>query len=488
VENDVRLINKLVKLSVSMMTVVGAALGDGMAADAQTVQSEAMAIPVSSNQNESNQESYASNNQDNVSHIGNAIPEPPESMRHGPLASLGQRLNDWGVTPSLNLTQIYLGNPSAGQQPGNHEILTFIAVGGDFDLQKIAGFPGATIHFQQVFAPFTTNVAWGNQVGDTLGGKPGPFVPKKAHLAVFTWEQKAFHDRLDVEVGKSSPDNYFALPVCNQGFGCTSALLYDSAGMNPPIYPNWSARVRYNLTPAWSIQAGVWRSNPQYPWTNGWEWTDKTPDSNAWLANVVYHTTYQTDPYPRSYELMFYYNTATQTDSYTSGTHKGTSGVYFGGRQVVYRPDGGKSDIEDPTAVALFATATGSLDSHNSDGLSMTGTAGITVEAPLRSRPHDSVSLSLNWATVTPHNYAYLQRANLAAGETGYTVGRTEYGLRLDANIELTRSVVFSPYVMRTWRMNAWLNPAYTGTPKNGIVFGVLASVFFDKMLGLSDH
>ncbi|MBN3814948.1 carbohydrate porin [Paraburkholderia sp. Ac-20347] len=470
------------------MTVVCIALGGAASADAQTVKNEGVAAPALSTQAENNADEPPAANQSNVSHIGNVIPEPPESARQGPLASLGQKLNDWGFTPSLNLTQMYLGNPSAGQQTGNHEILTFVAVGGDFDLQKIAGFPGATIHFQQVFAPFTTNVTWGNQVGDTLGGKPGPFVPQKAHLAVFTWEQKAFGDRLDFEVGKSSPDNYFALPVCNQGFGCTSALLYDSAGMNPPIYPNWSARVRYSLTPAWSFQVGVWRSNAQYPWTNGWEWTDKTPDSNAWLANVVYHTTYQTDPYPKSYELMFYYNTGKQTDPYTLGTHKGTSGIYFGGRQVIYRPDGGKSTIDDPTAVALFATATGSFDSHNSDGLSMTGTAGVTLEAPLRSRPHDSVSLSVNWATVTPHDHAYLEQANLAAGGSGYAVGRTEYGLRLDANVELTRSIVLSPYVMRTWKMNTWLNPAYAGTPRNGVVFGVLATVFIDKMLGLTDH
>jgi porin len=67
-------------------------------------------------------------------------------------------------------------------------------------------------------------------------------------------------------------------------------------------------------------------------------------------------------------------------------------------------------------------------------------------------------------------------------------VGRTQYGLKLDANIALTRSIILSPYVMRTWNTNTWGNPAYAGTPKNGFVAGILASVFFDKMLGLTDH
>ncbi|MBU9598395.1 carbohydrate porin [Burkholderia multivorans] len=423
-----------------------------------------------------------------VSHIGNATSEPPESPRKGPLSSIGQKMNDWGFTPVFNLVQMYLANPGVGQQTGKHEALTFVSVGGDFDLQKIAGLTGATIHFQQLFVPFTSNLGWGTQAGDVLAGQPGPYVPKVSHLALFTWEQKAFDNKLDLEVGKSNPGLYFGAPVCNQGFGCQSAILQRDAGMNPPIYVNWGGRVRYNLTPEWSMQAGVWRSNPAFPFTNGWEWTDSVPDSNTWLANVAYRTTYQSDPYPKSFELMFYYNTAAQTDPLTAGRHKGTSGLYFGGRQVVYRPDGGKAGEASPTALSVFGTATASLDSHSSTGIAMTGSAGLILEAPFRSRPHDSYSLSLNWATLTPHEQAYLREQNLVAGGTGYTVGRTQYGLKLDANVSLTRSVILSPYVMRTWNTSTWGNPVYAGTPKNGFVVGVLVSIFFDKMLGLTDH
>jgi porin len=434
------------------------------------------------------QQGIPSTDQLGVSHIGDATPSPSAGPRQGPLAGIGQKLNDWGFTPSLNLVQMYLANPSVGQQTGNHEALTFIAVGGDFDMEKIAGFPGATIHFQQLFVPFTNNLAWGTQVGDVLAGQPGPYVPQVSHLGIFTWEQKAFHDKLDVEFGKTNAGAYFGAPVCNQGFGCQSAILQNSAGMNPPVYVNWGGRARYNITPAWSVQAGLFRSNPAYPFTNGWEWTDSVPDSNVWLASTAYRTTYQTDAYPKSYELMLYYNTRTQTDPLTQESHKGTSGVYFGGRQVVWRADGGLAGAPDPTAVSLFATATGSFDAHSSYGLAMTGSAGVILEAPLRSRPHDSISLSLNWATLTPHEQEYLKQENLAAGGSGYTVGRTQYGLKLDANIALTRSIILSPYVMRTWNTNTWGNPTYAATPKNGIVAGIVASVFFDKMLGLTDR
>ena len=423
-----------------------------------------------------------------ATHAADEPPPPVETPRQGILSGVGTKMNDWGFTPVFNLTQMYLTNPSVGQQTGNHEALTFIALGGDFDLQKIAGFNGATIHFQQLWVPFTSNLGWGSQVGDVLVGQPGPYVPKVSHLALFTWEQKAFNDRLDVEVGKSNPDLYFAAPVCNSGFACQSAILQDNAGMNPPIYVNWGGRVRYNLTPALSVQAGVWRSNPAFPFTNGYEWTDTVPDSNVWLANIVYRTSYATDPYPKSYEALFYYNTRTQTDPLTAATHKGTSGAYFGGRQVVYRPDGGKSGVSDPTALSVFGSLTTSFDSHASTGLAVTGITGLILEAPFRSRPHDSYGLSFLWATLTPNEQEYLKQQNLAAGGTGYTVGRTQFALKLDANIAVTRSIIASPYVMRSWNTNTWGNPVYAGTPKNGWAAGILATIFFDKMLGLTDH
>ncbi|WP_233806981.1 carbohydrate porin [Paraburkholderia sp. HP33-1] len=465
---------------------VAANTGDSAASGSRPTANDAATIKEASTDRPTVTQGIPSTDQLGVTHAADA-PLPPEP-RQGILAGVGKKMNDWGFTPVFNLTQMYLTNPSVGQQTGNHEALTFISVGGDFDLQKIAGFNGATIHFQQVWVPFTTNLGWGKQVGDVLVGQPGPYVPKVSHLGIFTWEQKAFDNRLDVEVGKSSPDFYFAAPVCNTGFACQSAILQDNAGMNPPLYVNWGGRVRYNLTPAISVQVGVWRSNPAFPFTNGYEWTDTVPDSNVWLANVTYRTSYATDPYPKSYEALFYYNTATQTDPLTAATRKGTSGAYFGGRQVVYRPDGGKSGVSDPTALSVFGSLTTSFDSHASTGLAVTGITGLILEAPFRSRPHDSYSLSFLWATLTPNEQAFLKQQNLAAGGTGYTVGRTQLALKLDANIAVTRSIVVSPYVMRSWNTNTWGNPLYAGTPRNGIAAGVLATVFFDKMLGLTDR
>lgn len=74
----------------------------------------------------------------------------------------------------------------------------------------------------------------------------------------------------------------------------------------------------------------------------------------------------------------------------------------------------------------------------------MTDIAGGMVEAPFPSRPHDRCALSVNWATFTRNEQNYLKQEKLAAGGTGYGVGRTHFGLKVDANIVVTRSIIMN--------------------------------------------
>jgi len=199
-------------------------------------------------------------------------PPPPPAPRSGPLSSVGAKLNEKGITPVVNALQFVLTNPSLGQKTGSHGALTLVTVGGDFDLQKLVGFQGSTIHFQQLIVPQTNNLAYGNiDAGDELGGQPPPYIPKEFHLTEFTWEQKAFHNKLNFEFGKSNAGNYFALPVRNQGFTCQSVLVQASggSGLSPAPYGNWLGRVAFNFTPKATLQFCQWRETAAFPFTNG---------------------------------------------------------------------------------------------------------------------------------------------------------------------------------------------------------------------------
>ncbi|WP_256218059.1 carbohydrate porin [Burkholderia contaminans] len=405
---------------------------------------------------------------------------------------VGKALQNVGITPSLSLLQFYLDNPSAGQQTGNHQVYTFIAVGADFDLQKMVGFPGATIHFQQLFAPFIVNPLYGAQVGDSIAGQPSPYVQRKAYLTLFTWEQKFLEGRGTVEFGKSNPRDFFGVPVCELPFGCFSPIL-QYAGQINPVIANWGVRAAYKFTSEITAQVGVWRSDANYPYSTGWTASEQGPQSNTYLANVTYRTDPQQDRYAKNYELLFFYNTASHKDFNSpgpilSGPYKGSSGIYVGGKQVVWHPDGDIAGTPGPFSLSVFGNFASSFSQHNAAGLESTGTLGLTAKGLLKSRPYDTVSARGSYTRNTASEQNFLEQTNLALGGTGYNVGRNEYAVQVDANIIVTPSVIVSPYIVRTFNTNSWLMPYTTTKPRNGIAYGILATILFDKMLGLSGN
>ena len=428
---------------------------------------------------------------------------PPATDK--PLAEQGRWLKAHGISPHLSMTEIYLRNPSVGLSTGNHESLTIFAVGADFDLDRLVGLPGGNLHFEQLYVPWTSNLTYGGQVGDVLAGKPGPYIPRVSHLTLFTYEQKLLDDKLSVEVGKSNAGNYFALPLCNVPLGCVNAILQDTAGINPPPYANWSARIGYDFTPALRAQVGAWRSNNAYPFTNGWERDEGDSGgtlSTLYLANLAYRSDYRMEAYPQTWEVLAFHNNGRQTDPYytvngtsrladgtaASATSKGVSGVYLGGKKTFWRQDGGKGQDPAPTAVAAFASITHTFDEDTSNGVATQANAGLILSAPFRNRPFDSYSLNFNWARLTSREQAFLEEAHAAAGGGDYRPGRDEFGVSLDANFILTESIVVSPFVLRTWGASSWLNP-YTGIdPRDGYAAGLLFHVQFDELLGLNSR
>lgn len=421
------------------------------------------------------------------------------------LEDQGKWLIDHGISPHLSMTEIYLRNPSAGISTGNHEALTIFAIGGDFDLDKLVGLPGGTVHFEQLYVPWTSNLAYGTQVGDVIAGKPGPYIPRVSHLTLFTYEQKLLDDTLAIEVGKSNAGNYFALPLCNVPLGCVNAILQDTAGINPPPYANWGARIGYNLTPALRAQVGAWRSNNAYPFTNGWERT--TGDSGGtlstvYLANLAYRTDYHMEAYPQTYEILGFHNNGEQTDPYytvngtskvqdstaAARTSKGVSGFYLGAKKTFWRQDGGQGNSLNPTALTAFASVTHTVDQDTANGVGTQANAGLILSAPLRSRPFDSYSVNVNWAQLTSREQRFLEEAHAASGGGDYNPGRNEYGVSLDANFVLTNSIVVSPFILRTWGASTWLNPYTDINPRDGYAAGLLFHIQFDELLGLNAH
>jgi len=427
----------------------------------------------------------------------------------GPLSKQGKMLHDWGLTPTLNMVEIVVGNPSSGYTTGKHEAVSIFTAGLDADLQKLVGFNGAFIHSQYLFVPppYHNGDTWGTFSTDAILGNVGPYIPAVSHLTMLTWEQKLFNDKLDIEVGESNPQNYFAKPLCNQGFLCQTNSLQNGVGFAPPPYANYMARIAYSFTSEITAQGGFWRSNSAYPFTSGYQGWGGTvwdssgnkivdPNSNLLLGNIVYQTKYETDPYPKYYEAMFYYNDAVQAGNTNSTgyaitgvpNHKGTTGMYFGAKQTIWRPDGGILGVSHPMAISAYGSLYASFDQHSTTGIEKLLQAGLVLEAPFVSRPLDSYSLSFTWNQLTQSEQAYLLSATSVPGS--YTVGRNEFAVKADANFFIAGGVIAQPYVLYTFNTNDYqyvmhggLAPA--GNPKNGVGAGIVVVVLLDRLLGL---
>jgi porin len=354
-----------------------------------------------------------------------------------------------------------------------------------------------------MFVPTTHNTeGYGNLAGGDIIGQPGPFIPLYPHLIRFTWEQKLFNDRLDLEFGKANVGTWIVLPVCLVPFACQSPLTqYDGgAGEAPTPYANWLARVAYNPTPKLTMQVSEYRSTANFPWTNGWE-LNKTKihgvrgDSNVYVADLAYRSNYQTDKYPKFYELSFYHNTAMQKEELSTGSgysnpiadiHHGTNGMYAAGRQTIYRLDGGKPG-PSPNALSLYAALNQSFDLSNVSGLETDVKTGIISEGFFKRRPHDSFSIKFSWMRITNNEQLYLQAQNLAAGGTGYHTPRSEYGLGPEATFVFKR-YIFMPFAQRVWNPDTVMHPFFAGKVQSGWGVGGMIIFRIDSVLGLTSH
>ncbi|NWC81710.1 carbohydrate porin [Pseudomonas putida] len=413
-----------------------------------------------------------------------------------PLYSKGLWCDEHGIAPHLGITQMYLANPTAGLVRGRHESLTLITVGADFDLEKIAGLQGTSFHFQQAYVPYRNHLEYSTEAGDVLAARNSPYIPRVNHLTLLTVEQKLLDGRLTLEAGNSAASYYFALPVCNIALGC--ARVPDASGHNS----TWGLRVHYRFTDALSTQAGIWRTNDAYPFTNGWEIGPGDSGgqvSNAIFANVAYRTNYQKDTYPLSLEAVGFHNTLTSKDPYYTvagtsrfddpdlplKTKKGMNGFHLNGKKTFWRADGGVVKNEpNPTALVGYMAGYGMLDEEVANGQQAQLSTGIILEAPFRSRPFDTWSVSAHWVRQTAHEQSFLRGAYASVGST-YKAPRTEHSLDLDANIVLTNGVVVSPYIKYVWNPSS-LNAPYSGKQgHDGIAAGFLFHIQLETLLGL---
>ncbi|MCJ2131220.1 carbohydrate porin, partial [Methylobacterium sp. E-045] len=170
---------------------------------------------------------------------------------HGPLAPYAASLAAHGLSFDVNAYEYFFSNPSAGLRPGQSSNSTYYLLSLDVDLDTLAGIKGGWFHFTQTFF----GLRWNNRnmdgdVGDSTVGYQPTYNRDFARLSILTYEQRLFDDRLSIEVGRTHPNRYYALPPCQSSVSCFQDILQINAGVTSPLYSVWGGNVAYKLSPS----------------------------------------------------------------------------------------------------------------------------------------------------------------------------------------------------------------------------------------------
>lgn len=418
----------------------------------------------------------------------------------GPLAPYAADLAAAGIRFDANAYNYFYSNPSLGLRPGQLSNSAYYLLSMDLDLARIAGIDGAAFHFTQTFF----GLRWNNRnmisdIGDSTIGYQSTFNRDFARLSIMTYEQKLLDDRLTLEVGRTHPNRYYALPPCQSSTSCFQDILQINGGLTSPLYSVWGGNALYKLTPESYIQAGSFSVTSGANFLSGYDWGYEPLLGATTLAEIGRATTFATDAYPGRIALTGFYNSADHEDNYRTvfGTSKGlnpgvpvvqrrgTSGVIVTGSQVIWRADGGRfTDNLNPTSIQAYGSFAFAPDT--TIPIQLNGYAGLTLQAPDQTRPFDRYSIKFNWQQIAPDYARFLADANFSAGGTGQRFSQNKFIFEFNAHLAITKEIFFEPVVQYAVNPNSYWNPFTARRPKDGFYVGGALIVPVGILLGLA--
>ena len=192
-----------------------------------------------------------------LSLLGLTLRSVGQSVEHGSLSKAASALDRRGLDLSATFIDIGYYNPSAGLSAGHAINGGQLVLAAEADMRKAANIPGMTLHFEETVPALRANDDWALYIGDDTVGYEPPYFFGRGHLSLLTVEQKLFHDRVDIEGGRTNPIRYVNFPICfNQLSTCWSDVWSFDAGGFAPTYATWGGRVRVNL-PGFMRQTGL---------------------------------------------------------------------------------------------------------------------------------------------------------------------------------------------------------------------------------------
>ncbi len=420
-----------------------------------------------------------------------AIPAPPAV---GLFPSTGQTLLNDGIDIHGLGFYHFVANPSAGAETGNRSSFGFFIPQIDFDLQRLIGLQGGSLHVAESLFPLkSNNPNMIFQTGGVLTGYQTVPIGTTHTLSLLTYEQKLLGDRLEIEFGRTSPYEYFFLPNGLDVLTQTSTVLYADGDLAQLPWPVWGARATYHLTPLWYLQGGAFEDNFRRAVTNGTDFNVAGATGAQVIAEAAYRSEFAEEAYPANLEAGVEYNSsagggnikgtiAPFNANETAANYRGGGVIFFQGKKVIWR--GVAPHDAPPANLAVYGSVNAAVDKPQP--FDFDAFLGVNYVGFLPRHPFDGLGFQVHYQRMSQIEASFESRIETSFSGRPITQPRDGYAFELIGNIGLTRWAVFEPFVEYITAPDSYEFAFHPDKPKDGFIGGAYLTVSIGNLLGTS--
>ncbi|HVV94789.1 MAG TPA: carbohydrate porin [Hyphomicrobiales bacterium] len=337
----------------------------------------------------------------------------PKLGRLGDPTGLRQALAKKGVSLCVTYTGEVMGNVSGGLRRGAlyEDKFEFDL---DVDLDKLAGWPGASIHVSGL--QIDGNGLSGHNLGNLLTVS-NIEAPVSSRLFELWFQQTFFNDKFELRVGQLAADSTFAVSdyaglFMNATFGFP-ALLGADLPNGGPAYPFATPGVQATIKPFenFSLTAAIFNGDAIGPKGNCCGVNFRTQDPPLYMAEAKYSYKLGSGDaaLPGAVHLGGWYHAGNFGDMRFDNTglslanpastgiparHQGDGGVYAMIDQMIYKVPG-----TDDHGLGAFLRIAGAPENTNFIDFYVDG--GFTYKGLILGRGDDTIGLAMAFANVS---------------------------------------------------------------------------------------
>ena len=416
--------------------------------------------------------------------------------RVGLFPAVGKTLLEEGIDLHGIILDHYLVDTTAGPHPGHSGQILAIAPAADLDLTKLANIPGGTLHFQITF-----NTLRGDEpnFSDYAGGWLTGFQATPAlsgnwvYPSYIAYEQKLLHDKLSLEVGRTSFYRYFFRPNALDVFANFSSVVQVDGDAPSVPFPTWGGRALYQVTPSFYTQVAAFADNFYTETHTPWAFGESLANGAQIFGEVGSRTEFFNSEYPENFELGFEWNTR-HGYTYTKGSplptnaqfsaadYPGGGVIFFQGLQTLWR--GGRKIGGPPTNIAVYGSADGSVDKPQP--IDFDAIIGFNFTGFVPGRPFDALGVQAHYQRLSQVETAFESRFHNIFAGPGPNQNRNNWAFEAVYNISFENIVNLKPKIEYFINPDNFGDPTFRRRPSDGFEVGVLAVVSLGRLFGTS--